>query len=175
MGENGLTDVDLLALDYDAKVKMLERIVNELLAIRLEFASVSGRYAASRNTNEILAGASPEQVKWVLARLVCRTDQEAAQEIGFHPSTVSKWPNKAELDRAVGLLLREPVSAALTVLQEAAIEAAHVLVDSLRRKDKIRAADSILDRVGLRGPQEHKHSGNVTLGYSGNVDPDDDL
>ena len=43
--KDNLTDVDLLALDYDAKVKMLERIVSELLALRLEFASVSGRYA----------------------------------------------------------------------------------------------------------------------------------
>lgn len=54
MGENGLTDVDLLALDYDAKVKMLERIVNELLAIRLEFASVSGRYAELRANITVL-------------------------------------------------------------------------------------------------------------------------
>lgn len=127
----------------------------------------------SRNANEILADASPEQVKWVLARLVCRTDQEAATEIGFHPSTVSRWPNKSELDRAVSLLLREPVSAALTVLQEAAISAASVLVDALTDKDKLRAADSILDRVGLRGPQEHRHSGEIVLGYSGNVNPDE--
>jgi hypothetical protein len=45
MAENGLTDVDLLALDYDAKVKM---------PIRLEFASVSGRYAELRANITVL-------------------------------------------------------------------------------------------------------------------------
>ena len=49
-----LSDVDLLALDYDAKVRMLERVVNELLAIRLEFAQVSGRYAELRANITVL-------------------------------------------------------------------------------------------------------------------------
>jgi len=49
-----LSDVDLLQLDYDEKVKMLERIVKELLAIRLEFATVSGRYAELRANIQVL-------------------------------------------------------------------------------------------------------------------------
>ena len=49
-----LTDVDLLALDYDAKVKLLERVVQELLAIRMEFANVSGRYAEIRANITVL-------------------------------------------------------------------------------------------------------------------------
>lgn len=49
-----LTDVDLLALDYDAKVKLLERVVNELLSLRLEFAQVSGRYAELRANLQVL-------------------------------------------------------------------------------------------------------------------------
>ena len=51
---DNLIDVDLLALDYDAKVKMLERIVKELLGLRLEFASVSGRYAELRANITVL-------------------------------------------------------------------------------------------------------------------------
>lgn len=49
-----LSDVDLLALDYDAKVKLLESVVNELLSLRLEFASVSGRYAELRANLQVL-------------------------------------------------------------------------------------------------------------------------
>jgi hypothetical protein len=49
-----LTDVDLVALDYDAKVKLLERVVTELLSLRLEFASVSGRYAELRANLQVL-------------------------------------------------------------------------------------------------------------------------
>lgn len=43
-----LTDVDLLALDYDGKVRLLECMVEQLLALRLEFAQVAGRYAEMR-------------------------------------------------------------------------------------------------------------------------------
>lgn len=49
-----LTDVDLLALDYDAKVKLLESVVQELLDLRLEFASVSGRNAELRANVTVL-------------------------------------------------------------------------------------------------------------------------
>ena len=44
MGDK-LQDADLLALDYDGKIKMLEEITRQLLQLRIEFASVSGRFA----------------------------------------------------------------------------------------------------------------------------------
>jgi len=60
------------------------------------------------------------------------------------------------------------------MLQESAVDAAKVLRDSLANKrNKLRAADSVLDRVGLRGPQEVKHSGDINLSFSGNVSPDE--
>jgi hypothetical protein len=43
-----LADVDLVAMDYDGKVKLLQRVVQELLDLRLEVAQVSGRYAELR-------------------------------------------------------------------------------------------------------------------------------
>lgn len=49
-----LTDVDLVALDYDAKVKLLEQVTKELLGLRLEFAQVSGRYAELRANLQVL-------------------------------------------------------------------------------------------------------------------------
>jgi len=49
-----LTDVDLVALDYDAKVKLLERVTQELLSLRLEFASISGQYAELRANLQVL-------------------------------------------------------------------------------------------------------------------------
>lgn len=52
--KDGLTDVDLLALDYDAKVKLLERVAKELLDLRLEFAQVSGQYAELRANIQVL-------------------------------------------------------------------------------------------------------------------------
>ena len=49
-----LTDVDLIALDYDAKVKLLEKVTQEMLALRLEFATVSGRHAELRANLQVL-------------------------------------------------------------------------------------------------------------------------
>ena len=51
---DSLSGVDLLALDYDAKVKLLECVVQELLDVRLEFASVSGRSAELRANVTVL-------------------------------------------------------------------------------------------------------------------------
>lgn len=103
----------------------------------------------ANNINKLLENATPEQVKWVLARLVTKTDGEAAKEIGMHPSTVSRWPNKTKLDKAVMLYLRQPIDAALGILREAAVDAAVVKVGGLKsKKDTIRqsAATEILDR-----------------------------
>ena len=49
-----LSDVDLLALDYDQKVKMLERVAKEILNYQVEFAQVSGRYAEIKANLEVL-------------------------------------------------------------------------------------------------------------------------
>jgi len=49
-----LADTDLLALDYDGKVKMLERVAQEILGYQIEFAKVSGRYAEIKANIEVL-------------------------------------------------------------------------------------------------------------------------
>ena len=49
-----MDDIDLVALDYDGKVKLLERVTQELLHMRLEFASVSGRHAELRANLTVL-------------------------------------------------------------------------------------------------------------------------
>ena len=46
--------VELLALDYDAKVKLLQQIAGEILALKVEFAQVSGRYAELRANLQVL-------------------------------------------------------------------------------------------------------------------------
>lgn len=49
-----LTQDDILTLDYVGKVELLERVVQELLDKRLEFARVSGRHAELRANIEVL-------------------------------------------------------------------------------------------------------------------------
>lgn len=45
-----LAKADILALDYDGKVRLLEAVTQEMLDIRLEYARVAGR-AAELNAN----------------------------------------------------------------------------------------------------------------------------
>ena len=45
---------DLLALDYDGKVKLLQQVAGEILALKMEFAKVSGRYAELRAEMQVL-------------------------------------------------------------------------------------------------------------------------
>ena len=40
-----MDDIDLLALDYDGKCKLLEQVAAEMLSLRLEYAKVAGRHA----------------------------------------------------------------------------------------------------------------------------------
>ena len=54
LSQSSLNNTDLLALDYDGKVKLLESVTQELLNLRLEFASVSGRAAELRANVEVL-------------------------------------------------------------------------------------------------------------------------
>ena len=48
MSKDRLSDTDIVNLDYDGKVKLLEQITRQMMAMRLEFAQVSGKYAEIR-------------------------------------------------------------------------------------------------------------------------------
>ena len=49
-----LSDTDLLALDYDGKIKLLQAVAQELLNLRMDFAKVSGRFAELRANVQVL-------------------------------------------------------------------------------------------------------------------------
>ena len=101
------------------------------------------------SANEILSVATIEQRKWVLARLQLKSDAAAARAIGIHPTSIYRWPNKKDLDRAVELLLEDAVEAARAILRDAAPDAARTLERNLLGKHAVQAANSILDRVGV--------------------------
>lgn len=98
---------------------------------------------------ERLKEATPEQIKWVFARLSSKTDKEAAKRVGVNNTSVSKWANKAQLDEIVRMLLIDPLVAAAETLRLAAPDAAAVLVGELRGKQKRAAANDVLDRAGI--------------------------
>jgi hypothetical protein len=52
--DNALEDIDIVSLDYDAKVKTLQAVASEILRLKVEFAKVSGRYAEMRAELQVL-------------------------------------------------------------------------------------------------------------------------
>lgn len=113
-------------------------------------ATNSGQQEMPTNINDLLRDASPEQRKWVAARLLVTSDAAAARDVHVDPTTVCRWSNKAQLDAAVELLLVNVQEAAKLHLQNAGTEAARVKVDGLKsRKENIRqdVATEILDRL----------------------------
>lgn len=52
--DSNLDDIDIVALDYDGKVKALQAIANEILRLKIEFAQISGRYAELRAEMQVL-------------------------------------------------------------------------------------------------------------------------
>jgi hypothetical protein len=56
--------------------------------------------------------------------------------------------------------LQEPLLAAIEILNHAAVDAASVLVDQLQdNRNKLAAANSVLDRVGVSVKTKHEVSG----------------
>ena len=107
---------------------------------------------SSEELARILSGATVNQLRWVAARLRARSDAEAARAIGVTPRTVSRWRNKADLDRAVALLstadIASAVEAASAVLARGALGAAQALSEKARQGD-VRAIEALLDRIGM--------------------------
>jgi len=102
-------------------------------------------------TNDLLSEFNPLQRRWVMARLFTKTDIAAARIVGVHPSTVCKWPNKAELDATVDKLLEDPLAQAVETLREGLPDAAKELIALAKHSERnkhirIRAIEGVLDR-----------------------------
>jgi hypothetical protein len=104
---------------------------------------------------DLLNRISPEQLRFVAARVRHNTDKAAAEAVGLHPSTVYKWDCKSDLDRLVNMMLREPLKTAVARLETMAGDAVDALADLLQSEDeKIRldAAKTYFNLVGVGKP-----------------------
>lgn len=100
---------------------------------------------------EILESATDIQQDYIRARLIHPNMARAAKSLGLNRSTPIKWDNLDEIEEAVAILRRDAVEAARLALQDLALEAVQTLKAVLQGKGgaAVRAADSILDRVGI--------------------------
>ena len=99
--------------------------------------------------DEIKAQLLPDQITFLAERVLCRTDKEAARNLGFGYSTVLSWPEKKLINEAVDLILADSLEVARDLLKKNLIKAAKVKVDGLSSKKPAiaqAAATEILDR-----------------------------
>ena len=84
-----LSKTDILALDYGGKVKLLERVGQEILNTSIEFAKVSGRFAELKANLEVL-----KQVKSVLQSSLKAESPEGGSNNSRHELTKNPIYNK---------------------------------------------------------------------------------
>ena len=107
----------------------------------------AGEASTQEKLRAALSELSVDQLRWVVARLECSTDKEAAERIGVTPATVYRWP--ASVREAPRLLALDGVLTARQVLRRCVAKAAQVLVATLDDDDprvRLRAAREILNR-----------------------------
>ena len=131
--------------------------------------------------NDLLEGATPIQRRWVIARLMAKSDAEAARVVDIDKGAVSRWHNKAQLDAAVAAMLAAPMEHARAILEEAIPEAARVKIAGLKSRNefvKQAASTNILDRGMGKATQKTEVSGpggtTLVIGIGG-IDPDVDI
>ena len=132
----------------------------------------------SNRLEEIKAQLSPDQLAFLAERVLCRTDKEAAENLGFGYSTVLSWHEKQMINEAVRLMLEDSLDLARDLLRRNLVRAAKVKVRGLESKKAAlaqAAATEILDR--FMGKPVQAINANVTAevttkGYV-SISPDD--
>ncbi len=146
---------------------------NLRLALRYDL----GMDTAAR-LEEIKRTLSPDQLRYLTERVLCRTDAEAARNVGIAPTVIYHWPEKLLIQEAVNLMLSEGVEASREILRRALVDAARVKVDGLRSKRtsiKQAAATEILDRFHGKPKQAIEATVTADVSVKGyvTVSPDD--
>ena len=114
---------------------------------------------------EIKRTLSPDQLRYLTERVLCRTDAEAARNVGIDPHVAYNWPNKQEINEAVSLLLEEGLQVSLDIMRRNLARAAKVKVSGLdSKKEAIKqgVATEILDR--FHGKPRQQSDVNVSGG-----------
>jgi hypothetical protein len=120
----------------------------------------------NRELGEILRTLSPEQLRFVAARMYERTDAAGARAAKLPPSTVYGWDNKAAVDLAVQLAQLDGVNVACERLKRLLDKAVDVLDDEMdgkgRNAKRLDAAIEVLDRVMGKAVQRiDQHTDNA--------------
>ena len=111
---------------------------------------------------ELLRTFTPIQLNYLAERVNVLYDYQAAEKIGISKQSISRWPNKADIDEALTLMLQDGVMVAREILRRSTAKAAQEIVDELEHRSvavRHKAAKDILDRKIGTAPAKHEVSG----------------
>ncbi len=103
-----------------------------------------------------------DQLRYVAVRPYVGFDKEAAEKIGRSVTTVSKWKNKAAIDRAAAMVAAEGVLVTSVLLQRHLPQAAQEMIEQLGNRNvavRHKAAVDILDRAMGKATQRIEATG----------------
>lgn len=106
------------------------------------------------------------QWRFVAARLSSRSDREAAEAIGIHPTTAAAWPNKKEINALLESIARDATQAAAAMLGQHALDAVTTVLESMQSEDaavRLRAAQDVLDRTMGKAIQRNELRGALAI------------
>lgn len=136
--------------------------------------------SASSQLHSVCLRLTVDQLRFIIARLDCSTDKEAAESIGISPDTVSYWKRVGiPIDEAIKLLAMDGLVLAQEIIRRSVPEAAAVKRAGLKSEDeRIRqsVATELLDR-GLGKPTQKQEisgqdGGDIVIHFTGNIRPD---
>jgi hypothetical protein len=115
-----------------------------------------------------MSGLTPKQEHALSLILARKTGREAAEACGVDERTVSRWRRLPAFQEAMEERLREITAAGVGRLRAGVDDAIQVYLDcvadkSADWKDRLKAADAILDRVGISPTTRVEVSGGDPL------------
>ena len=124
--------------------------------------------ALYEDIREVLLRLTPEQTRYVFARITTTTDKAAMKAAGIkEQSTITRW-NKTipDIGLAIRLLMLKPLEGALVTLEKGALRAAEVLCDLLESDNarvRLNAANSIFKHLGVGSTKYLEIRGQVKV------------
>jgi hypothetical protein len=117
--------------------------------------------STSERLQEALTALTPNQLRFVVALLDCKSKKEAAEAVGLEPNTVYGW--NGNIDQAYELFRLYRTEAALEIGKNALVKAMMVKVKALDSDDegiRQRAATEIIEWQTGKAVQKQQISGD---------------
>ena len=122
---------------------------------------------------ELLASFDEDQLRFVAARIHCKSDVDAARALGVKRGVIYNWGNKQDINEAVRLAQVRTLEVSRERLNRLVEKAVTVLDTEMdNKRNRLNAAIQVLDRTGFGATQtvknENSGSSEIIVRYETN-------